>query len=213
MATELGAFSVRSSIALARLDPKLRDQYAEMFGRHTLEAVSVHDQNAVLWTDDHIVAILAEAEFGVRRVWTQLVFSILESGRKITSDAYDEIVAKLLDWNYVATVWCPQDIIAAGVLCDRDVNGRPLKRCIGQLGTSPLPPGDKAGAAAEFFRLLRRSSCSGLKQTAAIRAVLDALRDPRLVNLILRSLDRIFYVDPISSEFFKAELAYWLWPR
>lgn len=77
---EVGArCTVKSSITLANLDPKRRGQYIGMCGLHSLESASLAgEENALLWTDDLFVAMLGDAEFGVRRIWTQLAFKVLE---------------------------------------------------------------------------------------------------------------------------------------
>ena len=170
--------AVKSSMAIASLDPKRREQYTRIFGLHSLEAVSVaRDENALLWTDDRIVALLAQAEFGVKRVWTQLVFKVLENAGRIADNAYSVVTVKLAGWNYVSTVWNLSDLIVAGNLCDWDVGQWPLKQCIKFIGKCPLPLPGKANLAIGFFRLLRNSPCVQLKQSAVVQAVLNGLGD------------------------------------
>ena len=201
---------MKSSLKLASLDPKRREQYVQLCGSHTLESVSLaSEEDALLWTDDYFVQMLAEAEFGVRRIWTQLVFKVLENAQRITSTSYSEITAKLAGWNYSVTVWNAQDVISAGNLCDWDVSRWPLKQGIELVGKCPLPPLGKADCS-ELFRLLRQSDCIELRQSSVVQAVLEALGDVRAVEWILRHLDQSFRVDFISAAFLKVELLYWL---
>jgi len=213
--TEVGRLSaVKSSIALAELDPKRREQYLQLCGLGTLESISLaRDENALLWTDALLVGMLAEADFGVKRIWTQMMFKILENVKRIGGATCSEITAKLAAWNYVATIWNPLDLITAGNLCDWDVSRWPLKQCIRLIGTCPLPLPNKAHLAIEFFRLLRRSTCIELKQSAVVQAVLDTLGNPTAVGWMLRRLDQFFPIDVPSAEFLKLELSYWLRPR
>lgn len=210
--TEVGALSaVKSSFALAKLDPIRREQYIRVCGLHTIESVILaRDENALLWTDDLFVGVLAEADFGVKRIWTQLAFKVLENAGRIGGDIYSEITAKLAAWNYVATIWNPLDVISAGNLCDWDVSRWPLKQCIRLIGTCPLPPLSKARIALEVFRLLRRSACSELRQSPIVQAVLDALGNTNTVVWMRQNLDQYFRIDVSSAEFMKLELAYWL---
>lgn len=209
---EVGALSVvKSSIAVAKLDPKRREQYIQLCGLHTLESMSIaKDEDALLWTDDLFVGLLAGNDFGVKRVWTQLVFKVLESEKRIDGDTYSEITAKLAAWNYITTVFNPQDVIAAGRLCDWDVQQWPLRQCIRLIGTCPLPLLDKARLAVEVLRLLRQSACIELRQSPIVHAVLDSVGDARAVRWMLRRLDQLFPIDIHSAQFLGFELSYWL---
>ena len=142
MVGEVGArCAMKSSLTLANLDPKRREQYIKMCGLHSLESVSLaREEDALLWTDDLFVAMLGDAEFGVRRIWSQLAFKVLEDAQRIASTTYSEITAKLAAWNYNVTIWRPEDVISAGNLCEWDVGRWPLKQCIGLFGKCPLPP-------------------------------------------------------------------------
>jgi len=203
--------TIKNSLAISELDPKRREIYVEGFGFHTLEAVSVaKDENALLWTDDLFVAHLAQVDYGVERTWTQLAFKVAEDEKRIDSDIYSEITAKLAAWNYVSILWYPRDVITAGNLCDWDVNGWPLKQCIQLIGKCPFPLAGKARLAIEFFRLLRRSSCAGLRQSAVVQATLDAVANTSAVEWMLQRLDHFFRIDYLTAEFLKVELLYWL---
>jgi hypothetical protein len=203
--------TVKSSIRLANLDPKRREQYIEVCGLHSLESASLAgEEDALLWTDDLFVAMLADAEFGVRRTWTQLGFKVLEDAQRIASTTYSEITAKLAAWKYNATIWRPEDVVSAGNLSEWDVGCWPLKQCIGLFGKCPLPPLDRARLTGEFFRLLRRSNCSQLRQTSVVRAALDSLGDPAAVEWIRQRLNQFFLVDYVSATFLNLELLYWL---
>lgn len=209
---EVSALSaVKSSIAVAKLDPKRRELYVQFLGIPTLESMSIaKDEDALLWTDDLFVGLIAETDFGVKRVWTQLVFKVLESEKQVDGNTYNEITAKLAAWNYITTVFNPQDVIAAGRMCDWDVQQWPLRQCIRLIGTCPLPPLDKARLAIEVLRLLRQSACIELRQSPVVQAVLDSVGDARAVRWMLQRLDRFFPIDIHSAQFLGFELRYWL---
>jgi len=205
---------VKSSISVAEIDPSRRDLYSKACGHHTLEALSLaKDEDAVLWTDDRLVGMLAEADFGLSRAWTQLAFKSLEISGKISSEIYSETTAKLAAWGYIATIWSAQDIIAAGKLSGWDAKAWPLKQCIQLINLSEMSSPKKARIALDFFRMLSRSDCLKIKQTAIIQATLNALNSIRGTQWILENLDHSFGLDVPSEEFYKLELAYWLNPE
>ena len=200
---------MKSSAAVASLDPKARKQYIAIFGLHALESVSLaREENTVLWTDDLIVALLAQADFGVRRIWTQLAFKIYENTKRIDDGAYGIITAKLTAWNYGVTIWNPRDVIVAGGLCGWDVDEWPLKQCLRQFGQCPLVPAAKVGLALNFFVLLRSSACNPLVHSSVIRAVLDAIGDRRMVRFMLDQLNSM--IDVPTAMFVHPDLLYWL---
>ena len=202
---------VKDSDSLADFDPKRRKQYVEICGLPSLGSVSIaKEEGALLWTDDLFVAVLGELDFGVKRVWTQLVFKTLEHRGRLDSNVCSEMTAKLSAWNYISTIWHVRDLIAAGNLCDWDANAWPLKQCIQLIGKCPFPLPKKARLAMEFFRLLRRSDCISLKQSPVIQSVLDAVGNSRAVEWMLQRLDSFFKIDFPSAEFLKVELLYWL---
>ncbi len=203
--------TVKDSITLAELDPARREQYVKICGLHSLQSMSIaKDEGALLWTDDYLVAVVGQMDFGFKWIWTQLAFKTLENEKQLDADTYSRLTARLAAWNYIATVWNPRDLIAAGNLCDWDAKVWPLKQCIRLIGTCALPLAGKARLAIEFFRLLRRSSCIELKQTPIVQAALDAIGNARAVQWILSRLDHFFGVDYRSAEFLKFELSYWL---
>jgi hypothetical protein len=202
---------VKDSIALAKIDPKRREQYIQICGLSTLESMSIaRDEKAMFWTDDLFVGVVAEVDFGVKRIWTQLAFKILDNAKRINSATYSKITAKLTAWSYITTIWNPQDAITAGGLCDWDTSQWPLKQCIRLIGICAMLPEERAGFALEVFRLLRHSTCVELRRSAVIQAILDAIGDKHVVAWMRQNLDRIFRFDPSTAKYLNPELAYWL---
>jgi hypothetical protein len=68
----------RSGVALAAVEASKRAILENLFGQYGAEAlVLASDPDHVLWTDDLIQAHVSAQEFGVRRVWTQLLLGTL----------------------------------------------------------------------------------------------------------------------------------------
>ena len=54
----------------------------------------------VLWTDDHIQAVFARQEYGVKHVWTQLVVGARADSGAVESKVYFDVSAKLAGFGY-----------------------------------------------------------------------------------------------------------------
>jgi len=206
--------TVRSSSTVASLDLARRELFADACGYHTLEALSLaKDNKAAFWTDDRFVAMIAEADFGLKRIWSQLAFESMRTTGKIEYDQYSEITAKLAAWNYVSTLWHVQDIITAGKLSNWTPTEWPFEQCLQLIKSSNLPVPKKTHMVLAFFKLLRKSDCLELKQTAIVQAILDALNSVVAVKWMLQEMDGFFGIDIPSADFLKLQLAYWLKPR
>jgi hypothetical protein len=210
--TEVGNLTaLKTSMELANLDPKRRKLYIQFCGLDAIDSISIaKEENALYWTDDLFLGVIAEADFGLKRIWTQLVFKVLENSKQIDSAIFSEITAKLAAWNYVATVFNPQDVIAAGNICDWDVSQWPFKQSIRLIGETGLSLIDMAKLTIDVFRLLRQSSCVELKQTTVVQAILNSLGNANTVMWLLRHLDQFFPIDFPTAKFLKFELSYWL---
>jgi tetratricopeptide (TPR) repeat protein len=202
---------VVSSVAVAELAPDKRKLYTESLGIHNIEAMGVaRDLGAVLWSDDHFVAIVGETDFGATSIWTQLALRCFVDSRSLSMDEFDLVTAKLVSWSYSTIIFNPATIIAAGVEAEWQTDAWPLSQCLAQIEKCPLHISAKARLVADLLRLLRRSNCIEMKQGAVIHAALNALGDARAVRWILRRLDVMFGIDIPSADFVRLELDYWL---
>ncbi len=203
--------SVKDAVGVSELDPRRREQYIAVCGIDAVQSVCIAKATSTqLWTDDLLVASVAELDFGVERLWTQLVCKSLHSENLVDDETYSTITAKLAAWNYISTIWHPQDLVAAGKACDWDVEAWPLKQCIQLIDTCPLPLSKRARLAMEFFRLLRQSDCIDLRQTSVIRATLNSVGNRGAVEWMLQHVDECFPLDHGSAEFVRIHLQYWL---
>lgn len=201
--------AIISSLAVSQLSRERREDYADVCGRGTLEALSAaKDNTASFWTDDIFIGIVAEGDFGLQRVWTQLVFGVLKNGGRITAETYSKITIQLAAWNYVNTIWFPEDVIAGGDLSEWDVNKWPLRQSIRLIGQCPIQY--RGRIALDCIRLLRRSSCGELRQSAVIQAILSSVKSVSIVEWMLQNIDREFPIDIPFANFVRWELGYWL---
>jgi hypothetical protein len=80
----------RSSESVAGIEPEKRDAYERVAGFHNVEAMSpAKDLNAMLWSDDHLLAFIAKNDFDVECVWTQLILRrFVDAGCRSTSTTW-----------------------------------------------------------------------------------------------------------------------------
>ncbi len=121
----------QSSVSLAAIEPQKRDCYERAVGFHNLEAmILARDLNATLWCDDEMLAFLAENDFGVESIWTQLILRRFVDAGRLTIDDYNLMSAKLVSWDYAQTLWNSDIVIRAGEHSEWDPQRWPLKQCI-----------------------------------------------------------------------------------
>jgi hypothetical protein len=161
------------------------------------------DEDAVFWTDDRFVGMMAEADFAIKRVWSQLAFKTFQNTGHISVTDYSKTTAKLSAWNYISTIWGPRDIVSAGSVCNWDPNVWPFKQCIQLINQSEMSLPRKARIALDFFKLLRESDCSELRQTPIIQSMLDSLNSRRAAEWLHSQMDQLFLIDISSSNYLK----------
>ena len=164
----------------------------------------------MVWTDDRFVGVMAETDFGVKRVWSQLAFKASQESGHVSNSNYSAITVKLSAWNYVSTIWGARDIVTAGILGDWDANAWPFRQRIQLINRSEMSLPRKARVVLEFFKLLRESDCIELKQTPIIQSMLNSLNSRQAADWMHGQMDQLFFVDISSAHYLKLEIEYWL---
>lgn len=201
----------KSSSKVATIDPERRKLYDNALGMHNLEAIGVASEcDGVLWSDDVVVGFIGRTDFGVDHVWTQLALMRFQIGGSLTAPEYDLATAKLASWNYTTIVWNAHTLIAAGEEAKWDTQAWPLKQCLALITKARPKDVVNARIVLGFIKLLRRSQCIELKQSAVFQATLDALGSPRAARWMLERIDSVFTVDVPSAHFVRLELQFWL---
>jgi hypothetical protein len=201
----------RSSEGMAALAPERRRTYEQVVGFHNIESMSLaKEYDALLWSDDLVLGLIAQADFGVKRIWTQLALRcFVDSGSASIGD-FNLGTAKLAAWDYVNTVWSPETVISAGHETHWETQEWPFKQCIDLIAKAPLPIAARARIALECLKLLRRTSCVELRQSAVIQAILTAVGNREAVVWMARHVNEEFALDRQSAMFLRPEFEYWL---
>jgi hypothetical protein len=201
----------RGVIATASIEPERRKRYGAALGEPSLDSICLAKElDALFWTDDRLVGMVAEAEFGLARLWSQSALAAMLRRKSMQPDDLSRITARLLEWNYVSTVWQARDLIVAGQLSDWDTGLQLFGRAIRAIGRAPLPVQQKTGLVVDFLRQLRRSDCIELKHTAVVQAVLNSLDNALAARWMRRHVRTLFGVDIFWADFIWDQLNYWL---
>ncbi len=147
--------TIESGESLAAMEPEKRETLVKAFGQYGAEAVSLSAVPGVaLWTDDHAQAILARAEHGVSRVWTQFLIGACVELGAMDLEAFFDASAKLLGYGYSFTSGNPQIIRQAGIIAEWRVDGWPLSQALSSFAEESIDLVQILQLAAEFLGLL-----------------------------------------------------------
>ena len=116
---------------VAALDPERRIVLEKAFGWEGLDAaVAALAPDSILWTDDLVFAEYAKAELKVERVWTQAIVECLANHGHIDRAVAEEACAKLVGFNYHATVFRGNALVAALRISNGSVDAFPMTQMI-----------------------------------------------------------------------------------
>lgn len=144
-----------SSNALAAMEPKERETFIEGFGRYGADAILLTTSpGVVLWTDDQAQATVAKAEYGVSRVWTQVMIEKCVDSGFVETGVYLDASAKLGGYGYYFTGINPEIIRQAGVISDWQLDSWPLARVLSIFADESIELEQLLHLAAGFLKLL-----------------------------------------------------------
>jgi transcription elongation GreA/GreB family factor len=210
-----GATELRSGVALAALEPSKREVLEKVFGQYGSESmVLASDPDHVLWTDDLLQAQFSAQEFGVRRVWTQLVLGTFADVGLMSSDEYGEASARLIGMEFVATSFDASALLAGFKLAGWAPHRRPAAQFV-RVFADPLADWQQLfGLFVSFIERLYREPILPASRFAITRSLLDALggRPQAMVSLgSLRQLSpRVFGINALGQQQFAECFDLWL---
>jgi len=121
---------------LAIMSPDLRNELTALFGRQVAESIAIANaRNAVLWTDDLFVAQVAAERCGIRRVWTELMFSLVCGRGNYTDDDMYQLLKSLIEHGYRHCRLTPPVAYRIGEESNWDFRNEPLASVLDWLAT------------------------------------------------------------------------------
>lgn len=99
---------------VAALEPEKRESLHNILGEYGTESVLLAARpDRILWTDDMIQGQIGAQEFGINRVWTQLVLESLVVEGVLSVNEYSIATASLVGMNFLLTLFNAESIVAA----------------------------------------------------------------------------------------------------
>ena len=169
----------------------------------------------VLWTEDLALSDIASAEFGVRRVWTQVVVQHAAELGIVPPDDYLAASARLLGFDYEATSFNPFILVKAGELSGWIPERWPLHKALDQFAHAGGVRLDQAlvHAAVMIASMYREPLLVQTKQRTIV-AILEKLSGRRrglaAVRFLLSVLPTLFGVNVLAHDEASGIVRAWL---
>ncbi len=193
---------------LAFIDVTQRERSEKGFGLYGVEAMLLGSRTDMLmWTDDLVQAQMAATEFGTKRVWTQLVISLLTDSGLLSAKERDIASAKLVYMSYSFTSYDVASMIEAVELSAGKPWDGPLKSFVQIFGANDANLAVQVPILVGFIQRLYQENILPETRCAVITAFLNALWSniaARRTLLYLRQTTvRIFDLNVIGMKQFE----------
>jgi len=188
----------------AAVSPGKRKFLIDSVGEHGAHSILLASApGRVLWADDYGVAVLAMHEFGVRRVWTQVVLQERAEAGAISADTFIEATAKLLGWRYYFTSPSVPALVRAGSKADWNPDRWPLSGALEIYSDSGITARDAVALAVTFILHYANEVVLPQVRSAVTVRILEQLarRGEGLapVGVLLRALPSAFGLNLIRA--------------
>ena len=206
---------VVSGIALASMDAVQRNQLVELFGHPTAESIAVAvERKKVLWTDDYVVALIAEREHHVPRVWTHIVAKFLSTRGRLTSEHFTDLTVRLAVAGYAFTPISVESIVEAARQSHWDPDQPPLPSILRELVRPEISSQSLAVVLGRATALLWRAQNLEGQAARVFGAIFDHVaRRPHGLQLLAaleRDLERLFGLDVVGGIAARKAMRAWL---
>jgi tetratricopeptide (TPR) repeat protein len=199
---------------LASLEPERREALLRAFGQHGAESIVIASQpGRALWTDDYVVAQLAQKEFGVRRVWTQLFLQTLAESSTIDGEIFFEASAKLVGYGYYFTSLNLSALLAAYRISDGNPDKWPLQQALKAFEDEAVSPQDSLGLLTQFLVAMFRETIFSNQEAILIRTLghLGTRREGIImIHLLRKILPTAIGLNVLRAEAADAIIRSWL---
>src|SRR5262249_8685703 len=151
-------------------------------GRPSLDSILLAAApETMLWTDDLVFGLFAQTDFRTQRVWTQAVLYILRQETVITSQVFDQAVARMAGWNYQGIMLNEDTLLAAAEVAEWDTGRWPVPAVMRSLGNPEADAVMRLRMAAQAVKAVWRRDLPDHFREGFLYAVLSGLRSVRLV--------------------------------
>jgi tetratricopeptide (TPR) repeat protein len=193
---------VRGCRELASLGSDHRRNLIEAFGLHGAQSIILAaNPGHVLWTDDIMLAACAKGDFGVRRIWTQLVLEADVEAGTLAEPTYWDALFKLVTSGYTGLF--ERIFSRAGSLADWDADRWPLEPALNHIANESLDLQNRVRLAVRaLVDLLPCTVLPERRQRIVIRIAerLSSGTGSRdLVLSVARQLPRVFEQDSFHA--------------
>lgn len=203
---------------LVALEPDRREELVEAFGREGAESILLATEQArVLWTDDHVVAGLAQGQYKVRRVWTQVALHASADWGKLDWQVFNRDAAILRASGYEFTWWNPDVFETAANEANWDKSSYLLRPLLDDLGSPTIMCEARLLLSATVIRSCYGSRLTPVPRNAFVVTVLSRLArledDQSAAATIYQILRRICVAEPHVPDDARRTFQVWLQAR
>jgi tetratricopeptide (TPR) repeat protein len=202
---------IRPCPAAAALPPTKRSQLDEILGRRNLEAmILAGEAGAALWTDDHVVGLVARSDFHASRVWTQVMLTEFMQQHVLSQTSFEQASARLVGWHYNATQMSAATLVAAAEIAEWDCTRWPVHEVMEPLGNAEVSAVNRLSTAAYAIKAVWQREDARDARQGFLLAVLSGVRSVRLVQHLLTHIPHLFGLDFFSGDEVADYIRYWL---
>ena len=185
---------------LAAMEPEKRNTLIKLFGQHGAESIVLASlPGRALWTDDHIQSGFSRQEYGVQRVWTQLIVGAMADSGAVESEVYYDVSARLAGFGYFFTSMDPHILRYAGDLASWKVDEWPFAQALASLEHDSIDIETAVQFTAAFFPLLYKEELLVDPERAVTLRILNHLSNKKDgfagIHALRKALPRIFGLD------------------
>lgn len=199
---------------LAACEPERRQALVRAFGQHGAESILLASEpGRILWTDDYILADLAQKEFGVHRVWTQLFLQMLAESGVIDPQIVFDASAKLIGYGYYFTSLNLPALMAAHRLADGNPDKWPLQQALKAFADEAVSPEDSLSLLTQYVVEIFGEKVFGSQEFILIR-ILEHLgtrkEGIRMIQALRKILPVAMGLNVLRAQAAEAIIVKWL---
>jgi hypothetical protein len=197
----------------AEIAPERRLILTKAFGKDGAESICLAARDGhVLWTDDLVVAQVAQLEFGVgQRIWTQSVLRAAAANGLLSQSQLHDFNARLLGYGYANTWFGADSLLRAAEIANWSPNGWPFRNVLRFFGNHSISGVERLQMAAAFLITAYQWHLrSPLVWEAIVGATLTSFGDRRMVESLVWMLAADFGAETSIARSVRQAVRTWL---